>query len=266
MNVFLSHVSEEGLLALVLKEWIQTSLYKRMTSRKKKKGAKKNIKKRARVFEVFVSGDIQNIGPGQKWLDVLAKALSRTRVLIVLASPNSVTRPWVNFEMGSAWEKKIPIVPICHSGQKLDNLPSPLSSFQGLDIHAPKFPDLLLQSLAKIAKLQRRPKLTPKRKRRMQREIKSALRKLRITASTRTTKPYQDKVLVILKKIAASNDRDCTWRKLAKSLNMDANDLYVYLRHMVDRKLLSTTVINGNKQIYTTTRSGREYIVQHESG
>ena len=97
----------------------------------------------------------------------------------------------------------------------------------------------------------------------MQKEIRAALRKIKVTVGTRTTRPYQDKIAVILKKIATSNNKDCTWRKLAKALKMEANDLDVYLRHMMDRKLISKMSENGATYIYATTKSGREYLVQH---
>ena len=243
MNIFLSHISEEGLLALVLKEWIQTAFGKK--------------------FKVFVSSDIQNIAAGDKWLTNLEVALSKARILIVLCSPNSVTRPWVNFEVGSAWVKQMPVIPICHSGQRLDSLPSPLSSFQGLDIHSSTFSDALIGSLVIRARFRKRPRFSQQRKKRMQKEIRAALRKIKVTMGTRTTRPYQDKIAVILKKIATSNNKDCTWRKLAKALKMEANDLDVYLRHMMDRKLISKMSENGATYIYATTKSGREYLVQH---
>lgn len=243
MNIFLSHISEEALLALVLKEWIQMAF--------------------GRKFRVFVSSDIQNIAAGDKWLTNLEVALSKARILIVLCSPNSVTRPWVNFEVGSAWVKQMPIIPVCHSGQRLDSLPVPLSSFQGLDIHSAIFSDVLIGSLIIRGRLRKRPKFGEKRKRMMQKEIRAALRRIKVTTATRTGKPFPDKITMILKKIATSNNKDCTWRKLAKALKMDANDLDVYLRHMMDRKLITKISEKRTKNMYVTTKIGREYLVQH---
>jgi hypothetical protein len=243
MKVFLSHVSDEGLLALVLKEWIQTTFIDK--------------------FKVFVSSDIQNIAAGDKWLDNLGRALSGADVLIVLCSPYSVTRPWVNFEVGSAWVKRIPIIPVCHSGQRLDNLPSPLSSFQGLDIESPTFPNTLVQNLAKRARIRKAPKIDQKE---MQKEIKATLRKIKGTrpAGTGASRPSQDKIAVILKKIAISNNEDCTCTKLAKSLKMGANDLDVYLRHLIDRKLITGKTKKDSDCWYVTTASGRRYLIQQK--
>jgi hypothetical protein len=245
MNVFLSHVSDEGLLALVLKEWIQTIF--------------------ANKIKVFVSSDIQNIVAGDKWLDNLGKALSKAKVLIVLCSPYSITRPWVNFEVGCAWEKQVPIIPICHSGQNLSDLPSPFSSFQGIDMNSPKFPDVLVQSLVIQARLRKRPRLSQLRRNNMRREIKSALHRISPALHSHAPSPYQDKVLIILKKIATSNNEDCTWSRLAASLKMNPNELDVYLRHLMDRRFITKKTDKTGIFWYATTKGGRDYLVRQNS-
>lgn len=242
MKIFLSHVSNEGLLALVLKDWIQASSRNRV--------------------KVFVSSDIQNIAAGDRWLENLREALTDARLLIVLCSPYSVTRSWVNFETGSGWIKDIPVIPICHSGQRLGSLPSPLSLFQGLEIQGSDFPGRLMANLKISAKLRKPLRINNKGKTRMMREVRSALRKIAASTPAQAAKPYQDKVAVILKKIATSNDEDCTCNKLADSLKMDANDLDVYLRHLIDRRFIKKKIEN-NDCWYTTTKAGRDFLVQH---
>jgi hypothetical protein len=158
MEIFLSHVSTEGLLALVLKEWIQTIFDNRI--------------------KVFVSSDIKNITAGDLWLGDIRKALERSKLLVILCSPHSITRPWVNFEAGCAWLKKIPVIPICHSGQRPEHLPSPLFLFQGLDMREPDFPDKLVQNLTQWARLRRRPRLGKKTKAAMKRDIRTAIRRI----------------------------------------------------------------------------------------
>jgi hypothetical protein len=39
----------------------------------------------------------------------------------------------VNFEVGAAWIKQVPIVPVCHSGLEPSALPIPLSLLQGIE-------------------------------------------------------------------------------------------------------------------------------------
>ncbi len=241
MNVFISHVADEGLLALVLKECIQ-------------KTTKNKIK-------VFVSSDIQNIAAGDVWLENLEKALSSAKVLIVLCSPYSVTRPWVNFEIGSAWIKHIPIIPICHSGLELDQLPVPLSSFHGLDINSKKFLRTLIDSLAKKARIKQKLRIYPGQTRK---KIEGALRKIKgnIWGNKKTVDTSYDNFGGILKKIATSDDEDCTCKRLAHSLKVGANDLDVYLRHLVDRKFIKKKLGWKSDCQYSTTKRGREYLVQ----
>jgi hypothetical protein len=244
MNIFLSHVSTEGVLALVLKHWIQIVFNNRI--------------------KVFVSSDLHNITAGDIWLGNLRAAFMDARVLIVLCSPYSVTRPWVNFETGGAWFKNIPVIPLCHSGQRLDNLPSPLFFFHGLDIHSPNFPEKLMQNLMIQAKLRKKPKLSKRGKERMMEEIASTLLRITVATPSRTNKPHQDKVGITLKKIATSNDEDCMGSKLANSLNMDPNDLDVYLRHLMDRRFIAKKSNKDGDCRYTTTKIGRNYLVQND--
>jgi hypothetical protein len=111
-QVFVSHISEEGALASVFKQHL--------------------VEDFLGLLEVFVSSDIQSIAAGQNWLTSLESGLRRSSLLLVLCSHASLRRPWVNFEVGAAWMKQIPIVPICHSGLDPSALPVPLALLQGL--------------------------------------------------------------------------------------------------------------------------------------
>ena len=48
---------------------------------------------------------------GSKWLEEIDQALAAAVVLLVLCSPASLRRPWINFETGCGWIKRVP----CHS-------------------------------------------------------------------------------------------------------------------------------------------------------
>lgn len=89
------------------------------------------------ALDIFVSSDRESIGAGQRWLDQVDAALTRASLEVVLCSSESVGRPWVNFEAGAAWLRGIPIVPVCHSGLRPDDLPPPLSLLQGIAIDDP---------------------------------------------------------------------------------------------------------------------------------
>lgn len=128
MRVFVSHIHEEAPFALVLKEWIESTFMGNC--------------------DVFVSSDHDDIPAGTKWLEQIDKVLGDCSAVITICSPNSLARPWINFETGCAWIKRVPIIPICHSGLTRDALPQPLSSFQALDF-SDDMPKSLVQALAK---------------------------------------------------------------------------------------------------------------------
>jgi len=62
-------------------------------------------------------------------------ALKSAKVVIALFSPESVERPWVNFEAGGAWfsdTKKL--IPVCIGGLIPARLPKPYSNIQGINL------------------------------------------------------------------------------------------------------------------------------------
>lgn len=113
-RLFLSHIHEEAALARVLQKWTEDSFPGQCT--------------------VFVSSDDKSIKKGSKWLDEIGNALTEARALVVLCSPNSLQRPWINFETGFGYARKLPVFPVCHSGQRLGTLPRPLGDFHGFEI------------------------------------------------------------------------------------------------------------------------------------
>jgi hypothetical protein len=109
--IFISHIKEEKEIALALKKLVTDTFLNMM--------------------EVFVSTDPRSIELGREWLQKIKAALKMCSVEVILASPESVKRPWINFEAGAAWlRKNVPVIPLCHSGMTPDKLPSPLDSLQ----------------------------------------------------------------------------------------------------------------------------------------
>jgi hypothetical protein len=111
-QVFISHISDETEIAKHLKRRLDADFLG--------------------MLEIFVSSDRQTIQAGQKWLDQVDSALKAADVQMVLCSKASVGRPWVNFEAGAAWLRGIPVIPVCHSGLRLVDLPVPLNMLQGV--------------------------------------------------------------------------------------------------------------------------------------
>lgn len=112
MRTFISHVYEEATVATKLKEIIERDFLG--------------------LLNVYVSSDSESIAAGEDWLKSLDRTLRETKLLLVLCSPISIRRPWINFELGDAWMLQIPIIPICHSGLMPRDLPIPLSLRQGI--------------------------------------------------------------------------------------------------------------------------------------
>lgn len=110
--VFISHITAEAKLANLIKNQIEADFLG--------------------MFDVFVSSDGESIMVGDKWLNTLNLALENAKVMLILCSHSSIDKPWINFEAGAGWIKRIPIVPICHSGLSLADLPVPLNMLQGV--------------------------------------------------------------------------------------------------------------------------------------
>ena len=105
--IFISHITEEKELAKLLADFIKKSYLN--------------------MFDVFVSSDGESIASGDRWIETIDKALNSCVIQVSLCSPFSIQRPWINFEAGASWIRRIPVIPICHSGLSKSNLPVPLS-------------------------------------------------------------------------------------------------------------------------------------------
>jgi hypothetical protein len=128
--VFISHISEEAPLAHLLKSWIEATFPGQVS--------------------VFVSSDLVSIQAGDEWYDKIMEALGTTSVFIVVCSPISLERPWVNFETGVAAYRDVRIIPVCHRGMVPGKLPQPLHRFQGIDISHATMPIQLMTPIAKM--------------------------------------------------------------------------------------------------------------------
>lgn len=127
--VFISHISDEIEIAIAFKKLVEDNFLG--------------------LIDVFVSSDEHSISPGQKWLDNITNALKNCSVAIILCSPKSVVRPWINFEAGSAWIRDIPVIPLCHSGMKPSALPVPLKLLQAASASEISSLKLIFSVLAK---------------------------------------------------------------------------------------------------------------------
>jgi hypothetical protein len=109
-GVFISHITEEKKTALCLKEYLRESL--------------------GFGLDVFVSSDYESISGGELWFPTIVNALKSSLVEVVLLSPTSVGRRWINFEAGIGIGSGIPVIPVVVHGLGKGEVGHPLSSLQ----------------------------------------------------------------------------------------------------------------------------------------
>lgn len=135
--VFISHITEESALAKILSEEIKSAYLG--------------------LLDTFVSSDGESLPAGGRWLDKIDQALSASAIQISLCSPQSVKRPWINFEAGASWIRRIPVVPICHSGLSKSGLPVPLSMLQAADATNEADLKIMFNELSKVLGAKKTP-------------------------------------------------------------------------------------------------------------
>lgn len=128
-RVFISHISRETELAQGLKQRLEKHFLG--------------------LLDIFVSSDRKTIQAGSRWLEEVDKALKSADLQIVLCSKESVGRPWVNFEAGAVWLRGIPVIPLCHSGLRPNDLPVPLGMLEGIECSQPEGLHKLYDAIAK---------------------------------------------------------------------------------------------------------------------
>ena len=124
-SIFISHIAEEAGFANALKTQIESALP---------------------GIKAFSSSS--DIGLGAQWLAQIDKALQKAGALLVLCSRRSVERRWINFEAGAGWGRKRPVIPVCHTELRVEDLPDPLRALQALELRAPADCKLLVQRIS----------------------------------------------------------------------------------------------------------------------
>ena len=140
MKILISHVSEEALIALLLKDFIESTFLGQ--------------------FEVLLGSNTSDIGVGDKWLVELDGSLTSADLLLVLCSAKSIRQPWIHFEFGCAWTKSLAITCLCHSGLNRIGLPPHLRTFDVLEVDDDDFMEELFNALAKRFGIKRLPRLS----------------------------------------------------------------------------------------------------------
>jgi DNA-binding PadR family transcriptional regulator len=141
LKLYISHVSEEALFALLLKDFIESTFLGQV--------------------EATLTCGSGDSAADKKWLQGIDGALDSAKLLLLLCSPRSIQHGWIHFQAGCAWMKNLPVLAICHSGLKSDALPPPLSVFEDpLDVRDRDFMEKLLTALAGSVGIHRLPRLS----------------------------------------------------------------------------------------------------------
>ncbi len=129
--VFLSHAAKDQEIAITLKRVIENAI----------PGS-----------DVFVSSDTEDLHPGDEWVRKILEKLREARMLLILATDRSLSRPWVWYETGAGWRSELRMIPCCLGRVRKSQLPGPFSSYQGLNVNEEK--DLLSLLVEVSAELQ----------------------------------------------------------------------------------------------------------------
>lgn len=124
--MFISYVHEDSELAIRLKDLIEDSF--------------------TGSVEVFVSSDA--ISPGDDWRQKIRDSLRQASDFIILLTPRSYNRPWVNFEAGAAYGRNIRFIPVCARGLSISHVAPPLGDPQMLVIDSEEGTRNLVRTLA----------------------------------------------------------------------------------------------------------------------
>jgi len=253
--IFISHINEEAPLASALKEWLESTF--------------------PGICNVFVSSDPSDLPAGTKWLDRIDSALRDAEILLVLCSRASLPRPWINFETGCAWMKKISIIPICHTGITVSTLPSPLSEFQALNLESNEFSKQLIESVGRQLGLSKVPKIDIRAMRRSLAAAQKSIQKSFYFESSLEeivgSEIYLDEILMDILKMVVDTARSGIFEsELRMTLKLNEPKLTYYLEKLVEAGLIIGDFVkerpNGkpDEWLYWATKDGRRHVFDVE--
>jgi hypothetical protein len=198
-------------------------------------------------------------------LETVDRALEATRLLVVVCSPTSLRRPWINFEMGCAWVKRVPVLPICHSGQQKGQLSPPISTFQALEMESPNFVPDFLTSVARHLQLGAVPRID---RTAMSQDLEQACRACSVDApiagpvvpppSMGDLDPGE---VFLLQELVEHDDRGCTIDDLATASKLKTAKVNYHIDKLVERKLVTLRLFMNAPARYTLSSAGRKYLV-----
>ncbi len=244
MKIFISHIQEEFQVALVLKKWIQSAL--------------------GDLCEVLVSTDPEHIPAVAQYLEEKEQASLDVKALVILCSANSIQRPWISFEAGCAWMRKIFLIPICYAGLSPAELPQPLAIFTGFDLNQKDFPQKLFFTLSQKLGMSQLP---PVQYRQMREELKEIQETVLPGISTSPSAPGQGttaepalKSIHVQIILVLADGYGYTSAVLAEHLKMEEKKIIPLLKSLVEWNYVYASPAGTGHVRYNLTTTGKAYL------
>lgn len=134
-GIFISHINEERPLALRLQKLFETALSPQPP--------------------VFVSSDYDSIKSGEEWYRAILEGIRRSEAVVVLLSPESIDRRWINFEAGFGLGQESKVIPVVWRGLTKGEVRLPLGQLHARELTDREECATLLRHLAAIFHLER---------------------------------------------------------------------------------------------------------------
>jgi len=136
-QIFLSHIDEEEKIVLEFRDLMK------------------------KIFDDTINFYVyQKNESGANLIDDITKSLNDSQILVIFCSPESISKPWINFEIGFANKMKNEdnqktIIPVLYLDLKKEQLPSYLSNliYVQLGLDKEKFQKSILKLIFKFAKI-----------------------------------------------------------------------------------------------------------------
>jgi hypothetical protein len=192
----------------------------------------------------------------------LEAVFSETIVMIVLCSPASISRPWITFETGCGWIKRLPILVLCHSNQKMKHLPLPFNRFQALELEDSSFISEFLKTLANRLGFKRAPRIDQNL---MHKELSHAVSIMDIATIQRSQSDSSNMLKLpedainFLRHLAQSAC-SVSVKQISDSFNIEEQRAMAFLDTLCQVNLVTRGQILGAPSIYTINSGGKKYL------
>jgi hypothetical protein len=126
-GVFISHIGDERSVALRLKALLESAILPQPP--------------------VFVSSDYESIPSGAHWWNGILEGIRRSEFVIVLLSPASVDRRWINFEAGVGKGQDSHVIPVVWRKLAKSDIGMPLGELHARELESEDEVKALLQTV-----------------------------------------------------------------------------------------------------------------------